>query len=287
MSTILERGTNFIWKNARLLERAIFDLQLGGGSANHVIEVLRTYQAQDGGFGHALEPDLRAPDSHPLFVEFALRVLYECKIHDSEIAYRTCDFLSKHADLKRGIATIFPSSQRYPRAAHWNNPGNQEPSFDRLTGLVGLVKWQGVDHPWLPAAVDACLEYLMKTRFVDAHTILTSFCLVESVSASPGIDQLFHKLSRELFTADYFRLEAPVKSYGVTPLAFAPTPSAYCRSIFSDAQIVAHLDDLETQQQEDGGWPILWEPPGEMARCEWRGYKTVMALATLHAYGRI
>jgi hypothetical protein len=42
-----------------------------------------------------------------------------------------------------------------------------------------------------------------------------------------------------------------------------------------------------TQQDADGGWLIQWEPPGEMARREWRGHKTVMALGTLRAYGRI
>ncbi len=34
--------------------------------AERVLAVLRTHQNPDGGFGGALEPDLRAPDSHPL-----------------------------------------------------------------------------------------------------------------------------------------------------------------------------------------------------------------------------
>lgn len=144
MTINLERGTNFIWENARHLERAVFDYHFRDGSPKRISDILRTYQNDDGGFGHALEPDLRAPDSQPLFAEFALRTLYECKLRDPERAYRACDFLARHADLKQGIATIFPSSQRYPRAGHWNNPASQQPSFDRLTSLVGLANWQGV-----------------------------------------------------------------------------------------------------------------------------------------------
>ena len=203
------------------------------------------------------------------------------------MAYRACDFLASQADLGRGIALLFPSSQRYPRADHMTHPSSQQPTMDRLIGLVGLVNWQGVDHPWLRGAVEACLKSIPSANIKDAHTLLTAFCLVESVAHERPVDQLFDNLAKDLMLADFFCLEAPVKTYGLTPLTFAPSPGSFCRRIFSDAQIEAHLDDLLSQQQPDGGWPILWNPPSEMARCEWRAQRTVQALATLRAYGRI
>jgi hypothetical protein len=78
-----------------------------------------------------------------------------------------------------------------------------------------------------------------------------------------------------------------VTTYAHTPLTAAPTPNAYCRPIFSDAQIDAHLNELLSLQMDDGGWPIQWEPPGEIAQWEWRAQKTINALVTLHAYGQI
>jgi hypothetical protein len=213
--------------------------------------------------------------------------LYECSLRDADLAAQACNFLARHADLKQGIATIFPSSQHYPRAGHWNNPASTQPSFDRLTGLVGLANWQGVDHPWLQQAVQACLEHVAATRYKDAHTIQNAFCLLESLPPDRIVDQLFEKLAHELFEADFFCLETPVRTYGLTPLTFAPSPDSYCRRIFAQAQIEAHLDDLQDQQEADGGWPIRWEPPGEMSRCEWRARNTVSALASLRAYGRI
>src|SRR5512135_788905 len=122
MNSILERGANFIWENARLLERAIFEYRFLGGPADRIPLILRLYQNEDGGFGNALEPDLRAPDSQPLFLEFALHTLYECGLRDRSIALAACDFLWKHADLQRGIHLIFPSSAEYPRAPHMSNP---------------------------------------------------------------------------------------------------------------------------------------------------------------------
>lgn len=287
MSSIFEQGTRFIWENARLLERALFEYYFFDTSPDRVLSILRTYQMEDGGFGHALEPDLRAPDSQPLFVEFAFHTLYHWDLRDADLAYRACDFLSAHADLSRGVPTLFPSSQGYPRADHMLHAGWLEPSVDRLVGLVGMLNWQGVRHPWLPSAVDACLEHVSSLHYDDAHTIKTAFCLVDSTSRSHPNLSLLDKLSSELMRSDYFCLEAPVTRYCQTPLDFAPFPGSFCRPIFTGAQLDAHLDDLLSQQQPDGGWPILWNPPSDMARCEWRAQKTLQALATLRAYGRI
>jgi len=287
MSAVLEKGSAFIWENGRFLERAVFEHRFLNGSPDHILAILAAYQNEDGGFGHALEPDLRAPDSQPLFVEFALRTLYDCRLRAPALVARACDFLEKNSDLARGIPTIFPASLSYPHAGHWNNPGAVQPALDRLTGLVGLANWQGARHPWLEQAVEACVAYLSANRFSDVHTIMNAFCLVESLPKGKNSDALFQKLTGELFHADSFSLEVPVKGYAMTPLALAPSPDAYCRPIFTDSQIEAHLDELASQQEPDGGWPISWDPPGEMARLEWRAYATVSALSTLHAYGRI
>lgn len=47
------------------------------------------------------------------------------------------------------------------------------------------------------------------------------------------------------------------------------------------------LSALAGQQAADGGWPINWETVSPMCELEWRGWKTLEALVTLRAYGRI
>ena len=56
---------SFIWSAARLLDRHRYTLLFADGSAEPVLEALRGYRNADGGFGHALEPDLRCPASQP------------------------------------------------------------------------------------------------------------------------------------------------------------------------------------------------------------------------------
>jgi len=210
--------------------------------------------------------------------------LYDCNIKDIELSQKACDYVSKHADLANGIPTINTSFGNFPRAGHWNHPLSTEPSFDRLTGLVGLLKWQGFEDTWLDTATEVCLDYISTKKYDDAHTILTSFCLIESLPQSEYINRLYKKLSNELVTARFLRMDARSQDYGLSPLEFAPSPESYCRSIFSEDTIIQHLELMKSQQDEDGGWKISWEPPSETAKFEWRAYVTLNNLMILKSY---
>ena len=71
------------------------------------------------------------------------------------------------------------------------------------------------------------------------------------------------------------------------PLDFAPHPERIARRLFDDATIKRHLDALESRQQDDGGWPITWNPPSDAALHEWRAFKTLKWLDVLDNYGRL
>ncbi len=51
----LENGKKFIYQNARLIDRRRFEYFFEGGTQDAVIDALRSYQNEDGGFGNALE----------------------------------------------------------------------------------------------------------------------------------------------------------------------------------------------------------------------------------------
>ena len=51
------------------------DRSFKDGSPNSVVDALRLYQNANRGFGNALEPDIRCPDSQPVPVQYALKVL--------------------------------------------------------------------------------------------------------------------------------------------------------------------------------------------------------------------
>src|SRR5215510_14808730 len=74
MPVDIAAAERFIHANARLLERHRLAVLLYGAPVAPVLEALRAYRNPDGGFGHALEPDVRAPDSEPASVLQALEV---------------------------------------------------------------------------------------------------------------------------------------------------------------------------------------------------------------------
>jgi hypothetical protein len=277
----------FVWANGRLLERAMLAQTLRLEPPGRVAHVLRAYQTPDDGFGYGLEADVCAPESQPLFLEFALRTLHDWDLRDVDLAQGACRFLQRYAHLERGIVTLFPSALRHARAPHWDNPSALEPSLDRMVGLVGLLAWQGIAHPWLERAIEVCLARVATLETDDAHTILTCFALLEAVARVRDVSGERAHLAELLARARFITPDAPVTGYSLTPLEFSPRPDGYCRSLFTEQQYAGHLDDLASRQQPDGGWPITWQPPSEANGWAWRAHATVRAVAVLRAWGRV
>ena len=285
-SAVVDRAADFIWRNARMLERAIFARTFSNGSSEAVVNALTAYRNSDGGFGNALEADIRAPASTPLACECALRALHEADIRDSALASGMCEFLSSVAEANGRVEIALPHILDYPRAAHWNSPSFGSDSPNPTAGIVGLLHYQGADHPWLTRASDWCWQRLERP-LADAHEIATALRFLEHAPDRARAAKLAIRLAAEAPRSKWFLERAGTPDYGVTPLGLCPTPTSIARPAFSDDLIAAHLDDLASRQQPDGGWPITWQAPGPGAAIEWRGRMTIEALLCLRAYGRI
>lgn len=283
---VLTRATDFIWRNARLLERSLFAHRFLEGPAEHVREVVRAYRNPDGGFGHALEPDVRAPASQPLHVEMALRALQSAGVRDAALARDACAFLAAVASEEGPAPIVLPSILEYPRAAHWAELDPPGDSPNPTAALVGLLLWHGAEHPWLDRATEWCWRRL-EEPIAEAHALRAALTFLEFAPDRPRAEALAVTVAGQAYGASYFNAEPRTGAYGLTPLQLAPAPDAPGRTAFPDALIAAHLDSLIERQRDDGGWPITWTPPGPAAVLEWRGVWTLEALTILRAYGRI
>ena len=88
------RAADFLARQARLLEQRLYATLFEGAPAAGVVEALRGYQNEDGGFGHGLEPDKRCPASQPLDVQVALETLVAAGASDAAMLQRACDYLA-------------------------------------------------------------------------------------------------------------------------------------------------------------------------------------------------
>ena len=275
-----ERGREFIYATARVLEERLFATVFEEAPAAGVVDALRAYRNSDGGLGHGLEPDTRAPASQPVDVWFAFDTLLTAGARADDLVLPACDWL---ATLGVPVPLMLPSIRGYPQARHWRETAEFPPGLFGTIGPTATLHALGVAHPWREAATAWCLGALARDPLDDAHTISWALQLLEHV----GDEQLVDRVTRALPEARYFRSDPDDESYGLTPLVFAPTPRSRWRSLFDDAAIDAHLERLAEKQQDDGGWDVTWEPPSEASRLEWRGIVTLTSLRVLRAYRRL
>ncbi len=281
-SEVIQRAARFLYANARLVDRAVFAVRFSRAEPERLVRAVMAYRNTDGGFGNALEADLRTPASQPLHTEVALWLLCEGDIRQPQLATEVCDYLAGVATDACELPAFVEGALDYPAAEHWREGLGAEPSIEQVYSVVAALHWHGAVHDWLTKATKACHEHLDEVAD-DAHILqgIGAF-LIET-----GHTERLGELTRSIKASQYYVEETPVSRYGLTPLRFANSPDSPLRPFFADDLIDAHLDDLLNRQQDDGGWPITFTAPSEAAHLEWRGRWTVEALLTLQAYGRV
>src|SRR4029453_5752503 len=109
VTDLLEGAAGFVWRSGRLIDRHRLAHLFLGGERAPVLAALAAYQNPDGGFGNALEPDLRGPGSQPEPVEVAFWVLDEVGAMDDPMVAAACDWLGAGATPGGGGAVVLPS----------------------------------------------------------------------------------------------------------------------------------------------------------------------------------
>ncbi|MDQ1015855.1 hypothetical protein [Streptomyces afghaniensis] len=295
--TPVARAERFVWLTARVLEQRLFAHHFRGGAADPVETALDAYRNEDGGYGHALEPDLRGPVSQPLHTAHALRVLDAVGRCAGQRVERMCRYLTSVSTADGALPAIHPSQRGYPTAPFV--PVVEDPPSDLLaTGpVVGLLHRNEVWHAWLFRATDFCWQAVESLEKSHPYEIEAAVAFLDSAPdrtrAEAAADRL-GCLVREhrLAALDPENLDAYPVSPGYAPgehhfpYDYARTPGSLARAWFTDDETARSLDHLAAQQQEDGGWPVRWRRWAPAPALEGRPVVTIEALRTLGAYGR-
>jgi len=149
----LDAAEAFLWSAARLVDRHRYAMLFAGAPAGPVLAALSGYRNDDGGFGHALEPDLRCPGSQPAATLYALEMLHEAGALDGEMARGARAWIASIAEPDGGIPFVLPGYEAYPHSFWW---APQPGSF--LTFALAAVLWSGgaLGDEWLERATGWC-----------------------------------------------------------------------------------------------------------------------------------
>jgi hypothetical protein len=298
----VSRAADFIWRSARLIDRVRFAYLFLSGDREAVLAALRAYQNVDGGFGNALEPDLRAPISQPAPVRSALEVLDQIDGFTDPMVTRACDYLLTITCADGGVPFMLPAALPYPRAPWWNTTENPPSAITFSAPIAALLHKHRIARPWLDRATDYCWRQVLAFDVTasegtvwDSNKIGRSYqaravlAFLEHVPDRRRAEEAFARIGRLVIEHKLAEPDLNVNAPGDvhTPLDYAPSPHSLARALFSDEVITAHLDALVAAQQPDGGWMFKWTDWNPAATLEWRGWLTVETLLTLRAYGRL
>ncbi len=284
-STVFSRAEAFIWKHARLLDRCRFAYHFLGGSGAAVLAALRAYQNPDGGFGNALEPDLRCPDSQPIPAQHAIEYMQEVGL-DQEMLQRLCGYLLTITTPQGGLPFVLPSVMRYPHSPWMESADDPPASINPTAAIAGLLHRHGVEHPWLQPATDYCWSQIADLVPAELNQMDVVLTFLYHVPERRRAEAELERLVPLLFSAGLVA-DLNAEGYVRKPLDWAPTPDHPLRKYFSPELIQENLAFALASQQADGGWPITWPPLSPAVELEWRGWITVSMLLTLQANGAL
>lgn len=272
MSANLHNARDFVYANGLLWERLLFGHLFEGRRVEPVLAAFKAYKNSDNGFGNALEHDIRCPDSHPLALEFLLRVLRRTGINPGDLLDGTAHWVEMQRQEDGSLAN--PAALLdYPHAPWWNGGGQSAP--DSITGNLQAL---GKCTPSLAASTRRWVENNLTVETIEAidwlfmnYHAYDYFVQVED--GSPDEPEIAVTIANILRCAE----TAPAGQHFVF-FDFAPTPHSPVALAADGALIERCLATVANGQQEDGGW---WD---EHHLPQWRSWTTICNLLTLRAY---
>ncbi|MCG8480194.1 MAG: hypothetical protein MI724_13945 [Spirochaetales bacterium] len=301
----------FLLSEARDLERARFRFHFGGAGREAVLTALAEYQNGDGGFGRALEPDVRAPDSSAYATAIGLATLDEigCPAPDHAVR-RAVEYLAVQYDPAGLVWAPLPhAAQEHPRAPWWNDKGDEGPfgnlkaTFDDFkiiprAHLVDLLHRFDADGS-IPDAASLVEDVLRSIVDADARDLGGGGTALQSSLSLIGNERVVHPFKERAIehlkgmiprVLSFDRAEW--NTYCAAPLNVFPAPSSFVRGTIAEA-VERHLDFVVDSLTEGGYWEPPWTWMGwypeawETAQKEWRGVVTLENLRILQAHGRL
>lgn len=298
------RARDYLYTYGRAIDQARYAFHFAGGTPAAVLAALAPYQNEDGGFGHALEPDLRTPASSAVATQQGLAILHEVGAPATEpLVQRAIGYLLATLDHKLLRWPIVPPAVADAPHAPWWTYGESAGSADgfRSNPRAALI---GFLYTYASLAPAALLDQLLTAQLahlddqitgegVEMHALACYLVLVESPNLPAVARQTLLTKLRQVAASAVVIDPAEFGGYGLFPLDVAPTPQAPLAGTVAQRTISAQLDYLIDIQQGDGAWPIPWSwafvdaAAWAQAAYDWQGYQIVHRLRTFAAWGRL
>ena len=301
MNTTFEKAKAFIYRNARPLDLARFQYHFENGDKEAVLKALSYYQNEDGGFGHALEPDAWNPKSSPIQTWMATEILYEIDFADSThpIIEGILKYLGsgKDFDGKLWYNEVI-STNDYPHAPWWHADIDSADSYNPTACLAGFIirfanknselykvgsriaaeAFYADDKQGLSDDMNAIRLYIRLMQYCEKAGVV-------DVIDIPALEKRLQKQIKRSITQDTNQWKT---SYICKPSKFFNSKNSV---FYANNKEIADFecDFIVETQLEDGSWNVPWRwnnYPNEWAISEnwWKSQGIIQNLLYLKGF---
>ena len=297
MDIDISAARTFIATHARVLDRHRLSLLLDAdpSAADQVLAAVEAYANPDGGYGWALEPDLRSATSQPAGALHALEAWADTGIDVGPHAQRLCDWLASVSMPDGGLPFALPMNDPVGSSPWWTGADSSTSSLQITAAVVAKAHRVAVhtpvvaEHPWLSTASTYCMDAIRALDDAPFAFILSfSLQFLDAVADTmPGAEEQIERLVGFLPPTGVLMVDGGADGEALHPLEYAPRPGTAVRRMLKSGVIEDNLQRVESGQQPDGGWPIDWATSSPAAALEWRGYVTVRSIDLLQTNGAL
>jgi len=275
MAFDLGMAREFVYRNGTLLERALFAWLFEGGSLERLHQIILCYKNPDNGFGHGLEHDIKAPQSHPLALEYLLGLMKHGAVPPGSIFAGTADWVEAQMD-ERGDLRNPPETRAYPLEPWWQEEGGQT----MPDAIVGNLIHFGFATPSLIEKTKAwVLANYTPAKVQDNEWLFMAYHAFDFFFAVDDFPELERFQQATVDNIVACAEAAPENQYD-SLFVFAPTPDSMIARALPAGLPDRFLDALSDAQQPEGNWLDQHNLP------QWYPMTTINVLLALKRYGR-
>jgi len=298
----IQKAVSYLRTYGRPLEQQLYAQAFMAASSQAALEALAAFQNPDGGYGHALEPDIRSNASSVIATSQALGLLRKLgaparnKQVEGAVGYLMSQF-----DPEKYVWPIVPLAIESAPHAPWWDVATSPETFDnfrfnpRAEVLAHLTYYHSlVPEEFLARVMDALIADIdFKSPDLGKSDFLCLQELADTDGMPAGLDERLTTWLADVLPALVQTKSQRWKEYGLTPLEAAPQPGTPWSMALGQFELDENLDELIDHQLEDGSWPLTWswafidEQAWAQAEREWKGLWIVKHLSTLKAYSRL
>lgn len=292
----------WIYRNARALDLALFQYHFENGSKDNVLTALSYYQNSDGGFGNTIDPDNWNPNSTPYNAQIVIKMLRQIDFTDiTHPIYKGIFRYLENTEHKADYGWFFtiPSNNDYPHGVWWdhNADTNTYESTGTTASLCGFILRYGEKNTNLYniaiSYIETLIEKLKKSTYYGAMGVAGYCELLEDIDGAGLIEHFdYEYLCDKISYLVREKIQKEQDDFMSNPLEFVLSP--YSRYYEENKKEVNNALDILIDQKPEGGiWPIPWEwynnnkYPNEFSISEnwWKCAKAIDKLMQLRSFG--